>query len=268
MERCQFSETQFEAYHSRAFERIMPVTFPQFFPTRAQEGRLGFDMMHRGTYTNYFFQYKVPVSYKTKPNFVKGAEYDPDSNWFQIHLSNSGGSKSLPQYNMLKRLSHACRHVYYVAPVFNTATEFSNRYLNILQHTALFHLSDPVFPAPSNTKNHHIYYNDKTNLSYIRSEPRKIDRLRNVVDYRADKKDIRQFVTNTIQILQRLFAESAKPELAEELRSYTMGGIFEKQSFEHSILMVDLFLQRNLNVHWMIGLDDFSAQIDSLTEGI
>lgn len=167
MESCQFSETQFEAYHSRQLERLLGSSLPQYFPTRNEEGNNGVDMVHFTNYHSLFFQYKVPTSINSTNQKCHGLA----GNCFRIKIYHRTDRAS--QYQLLWDWAETEEHVYYATPEFNTDHQFSINYRDILHHSAHFRLRgnfiDPSSPG-FDLHQHFIYYSDSSNIAYMYSE--------------------------------------------------------------------------------------------------
>jgi len=167
MAACQFSETQFEAYHSRQLEQLLGSSLPQYFPTRNEEGNNGIDMVHFTNYHSLFFQYKVPASISTTNSKCHGLV----GNCYRMKIYHRTDRAS--QYQLLWDWAETEQHVYYATPQFNTDYDFSIKYRNILQHTAHFRLRGNFIDPSSNgfdLDQHFIYYSDISNNANMYSE--------------------------------------------------------------------------------------------------
>lgn len=249
---CQFSETQFESYHARAFEAQHHSILPQFFPTRQEEGRdLGFDMQHFGGFQNFFFQYKVPYY------LVRRSRYcgELQGNCFHIHVSNIEGERSRPQYQVLKQLSITEPNVLYASPLFGTNLEFARNFQNILNHTAYFNLRDAGFPVQGSEgfdTEHTIYYSNGSDFGYLYSDPTEIKRVTQL-----ESRDIayyEKFDTLVDSLVGRFIGIFNDLELPyNELRDIRLVPLLRKDisAFEQAVLL-DLFLREELNLSWII----------------
>lgn len=264
MPKCEFSETQFESYHARAFERMFGGILPQFFPTRAEEGKLGYDMKHIFSYETYFFQYKVPyyilqTNYKCK---------DLSGDCFHITLSNSNGPRSIAQYRTLKKLSVGEPHVYYTAPLFGTNDDFAKNFIKILDHTVYFNLRDSGFPKKNElgfSHPHTLYYSNQSDYSWLYSEPSKIQTLKRPSNETVEPDDnlnLRVYIVQLNQKLRRIIQEEASParfkeninneddSLQNELENRLVAR--EGDSIEKNIVLTDILLKKYFNLNWFI----------------
>ncbi|NEN25363.1 hypothetical protein G3O08_17850 [Cryomorpha ignava] len=262
MPRCKFSETQFESYHAREFEKVYGGICPQEFPTRAIEGKCGFDMKHTGRFATFFFQYKVP-EYLTQPSYkCKSLRGD----CFHIKLSNTDGPRSIAQFQTLKMLSSKEPHVYYVAPMFGTNNDFSKKYKEILDHTAYFNLKDTGFPKNGEsgfTESHILYYSEKSNYGWLYSDPSTVQTLR-APKFESDdsNESLGMYIIELNQFLRSILIETAFTSESEEnetLSSATLLrelektiNVSESNSIEQNIILTDILLKKYFNLNWFI----------------
>jgi len=192
MAACQFSETQFEAYHSRQLEQLLGSSLPQYFPTRNEEGNIGVDMVHFTNYHSLFFQYKVPSSISSTNLKCHGLA----GNCYRMKIYHRTDRAS--QYQLLWDWAETEQHVYYATPEFNTDHDFSINYRNILQHTAHFRLRGNFIDPSSagfDSHQHFIYYSDRSNNANMYSEEyaevKKID-IKDLISSLKDSKPKRE----------------------------------------------------------------------------
>lgn len=246
---CQFSETQFEAYHSRAFERVYGSFLPQFFPTRQEEGFLGVDMVHFTHFENYFFQYKVPYYLSRRSRYCGSLE----GNYFHFHVYNNTRTR---QYQKLKEWSVTESNVYYAAPKFGTNQDFAQNYTEILRHTALFNLRDPGFPARGTLEydqEHEIYYSDASNFGYLYSEPKKIKETLSFENIESPKfESLDTAISSIVRKLLGVFQiNDGEPQAW--LRNDKLEQLLNKTLPENKrAIELDLFLRQQLGVVWVL----------------
>lgn len=160
--KCEFSETQFEAYHSRQFDKLMGSVLPQYFPTRNEEGELGIDVMHFTKYQNYFLQYKVPYTISNTNKKCIGLS----GNCFQIRIYNRRGRKAKSQYKLLWEWAKTEPNVWYVTPKFNLSKDFSTNYLNIIKFSAHYNIRNLKNPYTPNFDTHQHFLVYSTDQKY------------------------------------------------------------------------------------------------------
>ncbi len=167
MAACQFSETQFEAYHSRQLEQLLGSSLPQYFPTRNEEGNIGVDMVHFTNYHSLFFQYKVPSSISLTNTKCHGLI----GNCYRMKIYHCTDRAS--QYQLLWDWAETEEHVYYETPEFHTDHEFSLKYRDILQFTSHFKLRGNFIDPNSagfDLHQHFIYYSDGISIANMYSD--------------------------------------------------------------------------------------------------
>jgi len=183
MKKCEFSETQFEAYHSRSIENEFGSETYQFFPSRNEEGAIGVDMAHFGPAVNLFFQYKVPCSLKRRSRRTGDLpgnlyKFDIYHHWDKYHKRT--GQRLLSQYELLWKWSETEPFVFYTAPVFNTYQQFSRHYKNIVPYSRHFNVKQMIDPSTSDFdyQSHAVYFSDGGHTGYMCSkDPRRTKEL-------------------------------------------------------------------------------------------
>lgn len=255
MEKCFFSETQFEAYHSRQLERLVGSSLPQYFPSRSVEGDNGVDMVHFTDFHSLFFQYKVPSSIRSshpKCSPLRG-------NCFRMGIYNRNSSGVKGQYELLWDWSETEPFVYYATPKFHTDLEFYRRYSNIIQHTAHFRFRGN-FKNPTilgfNAAKHYIYYSDGSNFGKMYSEDPaevKSDNLENIlVDIEKAGGQKGKFGDYLESAKQRISEILFRRDLIGSTEIFKEQLLSDQESAKDNYFVCNYFLQKYFGLTWTL----------------
>ena len=261
MASCEFSESLFESYHARQFERKYESIMPQYIPTRIEEGTSGIDMAHFSHFFSAYFQYKVPKSLKGNTYRCIGLT----GNKYNFHVYNRPSRRANPQFQTLYEWTSFEANVFYCLPNFNTQRQFFSSYSNILDSTCYFKVSEMMDPhsANFNDENHYVYFDDTSNKANMYSEEKLELKKYNAKTLFPDPEQreliqitsLQKHLIERFEILRGFVFERMK--FGNQLMNFEEDlNLFEKANNDDKIGMLSYWYKEILNLNWfLIGVE-------------
>jgi hypothetical protein len=255
MEKCAFSESQFEAYHSRQLEFKLGSVMPQFFPSRNEEGSNGVDMVHFTGFYSLFFQYKISPQISSTHHKCRGLS--GTCYRMKIYNRNEPGIKG--QYELLWDWSDTEDHVYYAAPMFHTVEDFYRHYSNILFNTGHFKFKggfknpyDPGF----NSHGHYLYYSTGSSVGLMYSDNPKEVQLSSIQalseQVMSTKPKDLAFGTYLVQTKNRIAKMLRDRQLVKAGEKYRDELYDGEDSVDRNYFICNYFLQKYFGLNWTL----------------
>jgi hypothetical protein len=259
MDYCEFSETQFESYHSRQLENMLGSTFHQYFPTRNEEANLGYDLVHYTIGHSIFIQYKVAPNLSVKNKKCASLT----GNFYRMSIYNNLKKGKSGQYRLLWDLAGNEDHVYYVTPEFHTNLEFSTNYRDIMNYSAHFKLRGN-FKNPHavrfNSHKHYLYYSNNSNFGKMYSNEFEEINKGKILNIITTSKPLEvSFAKYLIKLKNEIF-EILKQNKIEGIVSQKRDILLEKliykgkQNVYDDFFVCNYFLKKYFDLNWTVTL--------------